>query len=224
MGCRRAGGRACIEVWNSGIGIPPAELERIFGEFYQVHTAAGEPAGLGLGLAIVERLGRLLGHSVRVTSIPGKGSRFSITLPCAQAAECLEAAPPEPAALQGLKDAVVLVIDDQATIRHGMEALLAGWSCHPVPARSADEALEQLQALGVALDFIVSDYRLGGGNTGPNVLACIQTAFARRVPTVIIAGDTSPESLRAAQANGYVLLHKPVNPARLRAMLTRALR
>lgn len=224
MGCRRQGACVRIEVWDSGIGIPPEEQERIFGEFYQVRAADGGQTGLGLGLAIVDRLSRLLRHSVRVTSTPGKGSRFSITLPRAQAPGGPAPAPPEAAVPRGLKDAVVLVLDDQPAIRRGMEALLAGWGCRPVSARNAAEALERLRALGAAPDFIVADYHLGDGATGPDALARIQAAFARRVPALILTGDTGPESLRAAQASGHVLLHKPVNPARLRAVLARVLR
>ncbi|HEX7926627.1 MAG TPA: response regulator, partial [bacterium] len=121
----------------------------------------------------------------------------------------------------GRRDAVVLVIEDQAAIRRGMETLLGEWGYRPLLARNAEEALSHART--AAPDFIVSDYQLGNGATCLEAIDAVNAACGRTVPAVIVTGDTGPESLRAAIASGHVVLHKPLMPAKLRAVLMRML-
>lgn len=219
VGCRRRGDKLRIEVWDSGTGIPQDKQQEIFQEFSQLGNAERDRSkGLGLGLAIVERLVRLLNHSIAVLSTSGKGSVFAIELPRATTPVRAVAEPPRVMGVE-LHNMVVLVVDDEALVREGMRELLASWGCHVVIAASGEEALARLSADDRLPDLIVSDYRLPEGETGIEVIERVQSALPVRVPAVLISGDTAPERLREAMASGYHLLHKPVQPAKLRALL-----
>jgi CheY-like chemotaxis protein len=119
------------------------------------------------------------------------------------------------------KGAIVLVIEDQAPIRRGMETLLQEWGYRPLLARNAEEALSHART--AALDFIVTDYQLGNGTTCLSAIHAVNDVCGREIPAVIVTGDTGPESLREAIASGHVVLHKPIMPAKLRAVLMRML-
>ena len=221
IGCRRRGGHARIEVWDSGTGIPADKQQDIFQEFFQLaHPERDRGKGLGLGLAIVERLARLLGHRIDLRSTPGKGSMFVVELPLGDAQGV--AAAPATARRPGasLNDRLVLVVDDEALVRDGMQGLLESWGCRVLAVASGDEALAALAQEKRAPDAIICDYRLRGEENGMVVIQRLQSACAADVPAVLISGDTAPERLREAKASGYHLLHKPVQPARLRAVLS----
>lgn len=221
VGCRRRGGGVRIEVWDSGVGVPHDKQREIFHEFYQLANPERDRSkGLGLGLAIVDRLAGLLRHRIALVSTPGRGSRFAIELPLGdaqRAAARAEAARPAGGDLAG---ALVLVVDDEALVRDGMEGVLVGWGCRVVTAASGDEAFARLRESGESPDVIVSDYRLREGETGIEVIERLHAAYSPSIPAVVISGDTAPERLREADAGGHRLLHKPVQPAKLRAMLS----
>ncbi len=226
VGCHRRGDSLRIEVWDSGIGIPDDQRRNIFGEFYQLAgNEAGRRGGLGLGLAIVDRLCRLLGHPIELASIPGRGSRFAVLVPW-EAARPEATEPPSP--LQEIVDPfrnkLVVVIDDDALVLEGIGGLLRGWGCHVVAGESADAALARLRDRTRCPDLIISDFRLSGRENGIEAIEHLRRAFRIRIPAFLISGDTAPERLREAAAGGYHLLHKPVPPITLRAMLTRFLK
>ena len=223
LACRRRGGSMEIGVWDTGPGIAHDKLELIFEEFRQIDAGdAGEPErGLGLGLAIVERAARILGHPIEVRSRPGRGSVFRVLVPLAP-----ETAARAKAAVAQARNvaagARVLVVDDEAEIRKAMEVLLGGWSCRVVTAGSATEALERLDS-GGGLDLIIADYHLGGAATGLDAIARIQGVLRRQVPALLITADHSLDLRRAAAGRGYPLLNKPVKPAQLRSLVTHLL-
>ena len=221
LGCRHAGEHVRIAVCDSGIGIEAAQLPQIFKEFFQVANPERDRAkGLGLGLAIVERLAQLLGHSVEVRSVPGSGSTFSVTLPRGEAAAAMPQVAGADEAPEGtLGAALVVVIDDEAAVREGMREVLSQWGCRPVLAGSAEEALAQLATEG-APRAVIADYRLREDKTGSDAIERIRAAHGADIPGVIITADTAPDRLREAQASGYHLMHKPVRPVRLRALLS----
>ena len=227
VGCRRHAGNVRIEVCDSGIGIPADQQRNIFGEFYRLAGAERDGSrGLGLGLAIVDRLGRLLGHPIEINSQPGRGSRFSMLVPLA-AVRREPAAPPfalqDVAAFDRLKDRLVVVIDDDELVRDGMGRLLQGWQCQVVTAASDEPILTRLAAEGRRPDLIISDYQLADGRTGLQAIERLRGALGEAIPALLISGDTAPERLREASASGHQLLHKPVAPARLRATLNHLL-
>ncbi len=225
VGCRKRGNSLRIEVWDTGAGIPEDQHQRIFGEFYRL----GEPdrargAGLGLGLAIVDRLCRLLSHPIEVRSIPGKGSVFTVMVPSAPA----RAAVIEPRALRERNQLslsngkLVLVIDDDPLVREGMGGILRSWGCRVIAADTDSKALKALTGQDHPPDLIISDYHLADGVTGPETIERLRSALSAQIPAFLISGDTDSEPLRQARAKGYHLLHKPVDPMALRAMFNQA--
>lgn len=210
-----------IDVIDSGIGIPADQYGEIFKEFFQLgNPERDRNKGLGLGLAIVDRVARLLGHRIDVDSTLNKGSRFSVTVPLGdiqlvQAEKATNSHRP----LQDLAGEHVLVVDDEIGVREGMLALLTGWGCDVTLAGSEDEAVKALRASGVRPDAIIMDYRLREGRTGTQAIQRLQHEWSCEVPALLVTGDTAAERLREAKASGYELVHKPIQPAMLRAFL-----
>ncbi|UCF74812.1 MAG: GAF domain-containing protein [Betaproteobacteria bacterium] len=225
IGCRRRGERLRIDIWDSGTGIPEDQQQNIFREFYRLSgTESGRRGGLGLGLAIVERLGRLLDHPVEMRSTAGKGSRFSVSVPLAANGHWLDEATAAAAAISDpVAGKLIVVIDDDTLVLEGMQGILQSWGCSVVAAASDAAALERLNEMARPADAIVSDYRLADGRTGIDAIEFLCDAMGKRIPAFLISGDTSPERLRDVRARGYHLLHKPVPLMTLRAMLNRLL-
>jgi CheY-like chemotaxis protein len=226
VGCRRRGGRLRIEVWDSGIGIPADQRENIFGEFYQLAVSERDSReGLGLGLAIVDRLCRLLDHRLELTSTLGRGSCFTVSLPMAAAPqEPIEYSIASRATVDPASGKLIVVIDDDALALDAMRGLLRRWGCLVVTAESESAALASLAGDDPLPDLIISDYRLADGHTGIEAIQRLRSAFRAPVPAFLITGDIAPERLSEASANGFHLLHKPVDPMALRAMLNQILR
>ena len=226
VGCRRRGRLLRIEVWDSGIGIPEDQRKNVFGEFYQLaDPERSRRGGLGLGLAIVDRLCRLLDHGLEVTSTLGRGSRFSVSLPLAAALpQSIEHAIAHKAITDPVRGKVILVIDNDALVLDAMHGLLRSWGCCVVTAESDTSLLASLAAADLRPDLIISDFRLSNGKTGIEMIGRLRIAFGAPIPAFLITGDIAPERLREARAMGLHLLHKPVGPMALRAMLNQLLR
>jgi two-component system, sensor histidine kinase len=225
LGCRRTNNEVRVEVWDTGKGIPAELHEEVFREFFQLDNPERDRRkGLGLGLAIVERLAKLLNYRVGLRSTLGKGSVFSITVPRGQAEEYVPAeGSPESAAFD-LSHSLVLVIDDEAAVQEGMAALLRKWKCDVLTAGSGAEMMNKLVAVQRLPDLIVSDYRLRGTENGIQVVEMLRSEFNVDIPALLVTGDTAPDRLRDAEASGLPILHKPLNPARLRTLIANLLR
>ena len=226
IGCRRRNGRLRIDVCDSGVGIPEDQRRNIFGEFYQLGGETQDRAGgLGLGLAIVDRLCGLLDHPIELRSQVGKGSRFSVSVPSAPAGAGAAEAAETPSSITVAEPCkLIIVIDDNEAVREGTRGLLRRWGCRVVAADSEDTALARLAELGEAPDLIICDYRLAQGKTGFELINRLCRAYGAQIPAFLISGDTSPERLRQAHQEGYYLLHKPVRPITLRSLVRRLLR
>jgi len=222
VGCRRRGDTVHIEVWDSGPGIPEDQRRNIFGEFYRLAGGKAQ-GGLGLGLAIVDRLCTLLGHSVQLVSTLGEGSRFSVVVPVAAARGQIAEPQPAEVAFDATRGKLVLVIDDDALALDSMGGLLRNWGCRVVAAATPDEALADL-APEERPDLIICDYHLAHGRSGIAAVAHIRKAFGAPIPAFLISGDTAPECLHEARESGHHLLHKPLGAMALRAMINRLLR
>jgi signal transduction histidine kinase/ActR/RegA family two-component response regulator len=226
IGCRKRGEQLRIEVWDSGIGIPPDQHDKIFGEFYRL----GEPdrdqrAGLGLGLAIVDRLCRLLDHPIAVKSTVGKGSVFAVTVPLAPADKRAIEASIVPRAQPSLSyDKLVLVIDDDPLVLEGMSGIFRKWGCRVITADSDSNALKTAAEQDDLPDLIISDYHLANGRTGIETIEWLRFELSAPIPAFLISGDTDPATLNEAKVKGFHLLHKPVNPMALRAMFNQAVK
>lgn len=215
---RRGASGVQVQIWDSGIGIAPEQQHAIFEEFYQVGNAERDRRqGLGLGLAIVRQLATSLGHSVEVRSRPGHGSVFTLSLtaaprPVRRAAD----AKIPPAAGQGRR---VLVIEDDADSRRAMAHFLGDAGFAVRTAEDTEEAVALLRE-GFRPGALLVDYRLRRGVTGAQAAADVCAAAGRKLPTLIVTGDTEPSRLKDVAATGYPILHKPVHPeALLRSML-----
>jgi signal transduction histidine kinase len=223
VGGRHRADHLRLEVWDSGIGIAGDQQRNVFGEFHQLLTAGRDRrGGLGLGLAIVERLCRLLDYQIELTSVLGKGSRFSISIPLTSPPK-LAGSRPHPALDQALGKSVV-VIDDDALVLEGMTGVLKSWGCSVVTAHCEDTALEALSESESPPDIIISDYRLRDGKTGFDAIERIRQRFGAPIPAFLISGDTALERLREARESGYYLLHKPVLPITLRSVVSQLLK
>jgi signal transduction histidine kinase len=220
IGARKRGGKARIEVWDTGIGIPSQEQAHIFEEFYRVGGAASEGLqGLGLGLAIVDRLARLLELSVCVCSVPGRGSVFAVEVPlvfdCPASVGSMST-PRDNVRFDGL---TVLIIDDDAAVRDAAAGLLAQWGCETVLASCGRQAEEILLTGKVSPSVIISDYRLAAGELGTDVVGRLRAHLGENIPALIVSADASALSAQVVAAAGMHLLRKPIRPANLRAVL-----
>lgn len=220
VGCRRRGDALRFDVCDTGPGIPEDQRRNIFGEYYQLGADAGRQGGLGLGLAIVDRLSQLLGHAVRLDSRPDRGSRFSVSVPlAAQPRAATEAHAPPAAIADPARGRLIMVIDDDTLVLDGMRGILQSWGCEVRTAASGAAALADLSERGVRPDLIISDSRLADGKTGLEAIERLRQLAGAPIPAFVITGDTAPERLREAIAGGFPLLHKPVSPMRLRALV-----
>jgi two-component system, sensor histidine kinase len=218
VGCRRRGREVAVQVWDTGTGIPPEEQARVFQEYHQLHNPERDRSkGLGLGLAIVQRLSVLLGCPVTLRSAPGKGSCFELLVPASSVPAAEQPAPPaEPQAVRGR---FIVVVDDELPIREAMTALLRSWGHRAVAAGSGDEAIERLADCPERPDLIICDYRLRAGENGVAAIERLRSEYNEMIPAMLITGDTAPGRLAEANASGLLLLHKPVSNSKLRAAI-----
>ena len=214
IACRTRGRRLALEVWDTGAGIPEQQWDEIFKEFHQLgNPERDRRKGLGLGLAIVQRLAREMKTSVELRSHPGRGSVFRLWLDRWQGA--LDDSDADPSLdAHGLVGLKVLAIDDDEAVRLGMQSLLQSWGCHCTTAESSTDALDCLDEF--TPDIIITDFRLRHEETGKQVLQALRAYLGTHVPAIIMTGDTSPQRLRDAQSTSALLLHKPVSTGQLR--------
>ena len=225
VAARIRGDRLSCEVYDTGPGIPTDRHEDIFQEFHQLgNLHRDRRQGLGLGLAIVRRLGLLLEHRVEIRSQPGRGSRFAVWVPVARP-QPLASASQTRQSPNGdeLKGARVLLLDDDIIVQTAMTGLLTGWRCQVLAASSVQQALEHLEGDHTPPDLLIADYRLPGNTTGAEAIELLHFRWGQRVPALIVTGDTFPERLRDAESKGYPLLHKPTPPEKLRSLLRHTL-
>jgi PAS domain S-box-containing protein len=221
IGARPRGGNVRIDVIDTGIGIPAHQQKEIFEEFRQLNNPARDSnKGLGLGLAIVSRLARLIGAEIEVDSRVDHGARFSLLLP-------LENFAPAPVRVApAVEDAGgrILIIEDNAGIRQAYEIMLGDWGYETLSAASGEEALDRAAQEKWRFDAIIADHRLGAGLTGSDAATEIARRAGRSFPTMLVTGDTGKERLAEVASSGFALLHKPVDADDLRRTLASVLR
>ncbi len=222
IAARRRGEDIRFEVWDTGLGIPPEHIKDIFQEFFQLSNPQRDRSqGLGLGLAIVDRLTRLMGHTLTVRSLPGRGSVFSLDVPISHVDAMAKREQAESLGdltrLQGL----VAVVDDDAMVADSLANLLEGWGVQVIMAAGKSDLLAKLAS---APALLITDYRLKGED-GLQVADALREAYPEaRFQVIVITGDTSGAGVLELDASGYPILHKPVRPASLRTLVSRLLR
>jgi CheY-like chemotaxis protein/anti-sigma regulatory factor (Ser/Thr protein kinase) len=220
VGGRRRGNHLALQVWDTGLGIPPSKQRIVFREFQRLDQGAKAARGLGLGLSIVERIGRVLCHPVTLKSEAGSGSVFGVDVPVVATLPASEAAPeaPQPPVtlLSGLR---VLVIDNEPAILEGMRLLLSGWGCEVWTASDLESAQKVLKARKLQPEAIIADYHLDEGD-GLDLIKALRWKIQVDTPAVLVTADRTPAVRDAAVAMHVHILNKPVKPAALRALLT----
>jgi CheY-like chemotaxis protein/anti-sigma regulatory factor (Ser/Thr protein kinase) len=219
VGARRRNGRLVIEVWDTGLGIPASKQKVVFREFHRLDQGAKVARGLGLGLSIVERIGRVLDHPVTLNSEPGRGSVFRVEVPVVAAlpGSIAPVETPRIAAtpLTGLK---VLAIDNEPAILEGMRTLLTGWGCEVLVAADLAGALDAIRTQKTVPEAILADYHLDEGD-GLEAIRSLRWKMQVDMPAVLLTADRTPAVRDAAAVMNVHLLNKPVKPAALRALL-----
>ncbi|VVP80951.1 Sensor histidine kinase RcsC [Pseudomonas fluorescens] len=225
LGCRRHHQCLTIEVWDSGMGIAEHRLEEIFQEFKRGDVQRpDQDRGLGLGLAIVEKIAGILGHRIHVRSWPGRGSMFSVEVP-------LSATAPKPQPvlqmsepmLERLRGARIWVLDNDATICAGMRTLLEGWGCRVVTALSEEDLARQVDNYHAEADLLIADYHLDNDQNGVDAVARINARRASPIPAMMITANYSNELKQQIRELGHTLMHKPVRPMKLKTAMSHLL-
>jgi signal transduction histidine kinase/CheY-like chemotaxis protein len=215
---RRRGARLLIEVWDTGMGIPPERQEDVFQEFVQLQNPHRDRRqGLGLGLAIVRRTAELLRHDLGLQSRPGRGTVVRLWVPIVE----LPRVSPQDAEQQATLDVAglyVLFVDDEQDVRYAMQGLLTDWGCTVVTAASAQEAVAQLVHRLRTPDAVVLDFRLPDAN-GLDLAKDLRSRADRVLPTLVVTGDVTQGPLKLLEESGFPVMHKPVNPVVLRRWL-----
>jgi Na+/proline symporter/CheY-like chemotaxis protein len=227
LGCRLRGDQLRLSVWDTGVGIDDSEVKAIFQEFHRLDYARRmDEKGLGLGLAICDRIARMLDHEIDVSSKPGHGSCFSVIVPLARHTGTQQVESPAVVQVEasGLKDLVVLCVDDEPDILEAMNLLLDRWGCPVVMlAENQAQAAQQVLMHGTP-DFVLVDYHLSDQSHGLQVVEHLDNLLGTRLPAIVITADRSNELERAVRTKGYGLLLKPIRPAALRALMTNMLK
>ncbi|RXU60320.1 hybrid sensor histidine kinase/response regulator [Pseudomonas protegens] len=225
LGCRRQGHWLSIEVWDSGMGIAAERLEEIFQEFKRgEEQRPDQDRGLGLGLAIVEKIAGILGHRIGVRSWPGRGSVFSVQVPISASAP-LPAPRPElgDALLERLHGARIWVLDNDAAICAGMRTLLEGWGCQVITALSEEDLARQVDDYRADADLLIADYHLDHQQNGIDAVARINARRALAIPAMMITANYSNDLKQQLRQLGHTLMHKPVRPMKLKTAISHLL-
>ena len=229
VGCRRRSGTVSIEIWDTGVGIKTEEFKAIFEEYHQLDNAARERnRGLGLGLSIVQRIGNLLGHRVRLRSQPGKGSVFAIEVPAhsSEAGARQARHPPGPDEAAGGNahaGGSILIVEDDPEVRELLKLLLEDEGYRTADAVDGIAALELVARGAIRPDLVLADYNLPNGMNGLQTAAKLREKLHRQVPVIILTGDISTETLHNTVLQNCVQLNKPVKLSELTQTLRRLL-
>lgn len=217
--CSCASDRVKIEVVDSGIGINPESLPHIFDEYYQVgNPHRDRRKGLGLGLTIVRRIDELLSCGLKVSSESGAGSSFSFSIPKGDATQLAQPFVISHSEYE-LSGRVVALVEDDPDIRESTVELMRQWGCKVFTSESADEVMRELDVAEQRPDVLVCDYRLPQGMTAIDVIHRMRELWGAELPAVVLTGDTASDTLHEIHGSGAMLLHKPIAPIRLRAMM-----
>jgi PAS domain S-box-containing protein len=220
VGCRRRGGELEIAVYDTGPGIRLHQRQRMYAEFSRLeHDSPWGEKGLGLGLSICDRLAKLMQHTLSFASHPGRGSMFGVRLVHeigTRRARSIDrhAHAPDPSSLKGLR---VLCVDNDRAILDGMEALLGQWGVHVLKASNSAQAATMCD--GSDVDTVLADYHLGDGVDGIELLQRLCKSRTTTLGAALISADHDADLILAARDAGLPLLHKPLRPAALRALL-----
>jgi Na+/proline symporter/signal transduction histidine kinase len=220
LGCRRRGAMLEIQVLDTGCGIDEHQTKEIFKEFTRLnHPSSANVSGLGLGLAIAERISKVLNHDIHVSSALGQGSVFSVTVPIGKKGPQI-LAPVTQGMLQPLAGIKVLCIDNEESILAGLESLLGRWQCEVVTALNLDDARIKLGLKGMAPDIMLADYHLDNDQNGIDAMDAIRGRYGEDLPGILITANTNKQLVEDVEKRGYHYMAKMIKPAALRALIS----
>lgn len=212
-----------LSITDTGIGIPESDLNQIFQEYHQLNNnERDQEQGIGLGLSVVDKMARIMGLKIKVTSQLNVGSTFSICLPKGEAMASLIPVPETKT--EELFHHQIVLIDDERNVLSSMSQMLEDWGCSVLSFQGLEEALEQIDLNQHKPDLIITDYRLRNKTTGLDAINCLQQKIGSPIPALLISGDTNPELVTHLRKQHYHILHKPVKPARLRKTMQQLLK
>jgi CheY-like chemotaxis protein/two-component sensor histidine kinase len=219
VGCRRRGHALQICVLDTGLGVPALKRSEIFKEFHRLDQGARIARGLGLGLSIVERIARVLGHNVALHANRGGGSNFSVTIPIADSITLTSGVTSAtPLTSPPMSGTLVVCIENEPAILDGMKTMLSGWGAGVIASTDQAAAIAAIAAAGQRVTGLLVDYHLDRGN-GIGAIRAIRARFGDDIPAILITADRSPHVRDAAGTEHIVVLNKPVRPSALRALL-----
>jgi len=227
FGCRKQGDFVSIEVWDNGVGIAKEKINEIFQEFKRLQSSKiSFRNGLGLGLAIVDKISKVLNHSIKVDSVQGKGSVFSIQVPLGEIdqASINQSLPTQILQSTILAQRIIWVIDNDANICEGMTRLLGGWDCIVITALSLEELEQQVDIHQDHADILIVDYHLDDDETGLTAAKQINTKRETQIPSLMITANYSKSLKNEVENSGILLLNKPVKPMKLKTTMLHLLR
>jgi len=219
-----------LVVSDTGIGVPEDQQKNIFAEFTQLHNPERDrQKGLGLGLAIVWRLCELMGLPLDMKSEVGVGTEFTVSIPAGDLQLFSDITQTKRINIPGqivnedglitFRDKVILVIDDEIDILKATERLLKSWEINPVVANSPEQAIVLLNEKELLPDMIIADFRLRDNLNGIEAISQVSEEFNQDIKAILVTGDTSPDRLKLAQSASLPILHKPVSPKALNAII-----
>ncbi len=216
VGCRWRAAKIRIEVRDTGPGIPGDRREAIFREFVQLNNEVHQgEKGLGLGLAIVQRLCRLLGHEMGLDSTPAKGSVFWVEVPRTERETIPPSGSPPSGAVRSLRNRVIMVIDDDQDVREALVDLFDRHGASALAAADETQARHLINDIAVPPDLILSDYRLGNGIDGVAVIHALRRDYGAEIPAAILTGDVAPAVTQHVRNAGLLMFTKPFSPTQL---------
>ncbi|MGO3932372.1 hybrid sensor histidine kinase/response regulator, partial [Rhodopseudomonas pseudopalustris] len=219
VGCRRQGESLKVAIYDTGVGVPILKRGEVFKEFHRLEQGARIARGLGLGLSIVERLARVLNHSIALDANRGGGSVFSVTVPIAAVANHTTAVTSAtPLSRASMSGSLVVCIENDPAILDGMKTLLTTWDATVIAAADLEAAIRAIEAAGRRITGLLVDYHLDRGN-GIAAIRDIRQRFGASIPAILITADRSPGVRAAARQEEIAVLNKPVKAASLRALL-----
>ncbi|MFQ6371723.1 NahK/ErcS family hybrid sensor histidine kinase/response regulator [Shewanella sp. YIC-542] len=220
LGCRHRPAGLEIQVLDTGCGIESSQLNEIFHEFKRLNNPQSRSVnGLGLGLAIADRIGKVLQHDIKVSSIQGKGSVFSIVVPRGNSRAVVK-----PRSISNtfrtLTGVKVLCIDNEESILAGLESLLTRWQCEVVCASDISDARIKLGLKGMAPDIVLADYHLDNDCNGVDAMDAIRASYGEKLPGILITANTNKALIEDVERRGYHYMPKMIKPAALRALIS----
>lgn len=214
--CAKSKGQFALQLSDNGCGIPQHEQHDIFSEYYQIGNPERDRSkGLGIGLSIVNRLSELLEFDLDFKSEENSGCTFTLHLKPGKPLESVSSTPALNNESSGRNSILIALIEDELEIREGMEIMLGNKGYDIITADSANALIDSIQQQQLIPDLLISDYRLRENQTGDNAIKQVTAHLGKKIPAIIITGDTSPKRVKEATLSGFRLLHKPVEPPKL---------